>query len=70
MDGWGEVRGRKGQMTVQAHLESLQKKHVALEEELHALRTSPSISDTELAECKRRKLRIKDEIERLKSSVH
>ncbi len=24
-------------MTVQAHLESLQKKHVALEEELHAL---------------------------------
>lgn len=57
-------------MTVQAHLESLQKKHVALEEELHTLRTSPSISDTELAECKRRKLRIKDEIERLKSSVH
>ena len=44
--------------------------HVALEEELHALRTSPSISDTELAECKRRKLRIKDEIQRLKSSVH
>ncbi|MGO7770838.1 DUF465 domain-containing protein, partial [Rhizobium ruizarguesonis] len=32
-------------MTVQAHLESLQKKHVDLEEELHALRTSPSISD-------------------------
>ncbi|MGO7770728.1 DUF465 domain-containing protein, partial [Rhizobium ruizarguesonis] len=28
------------------------------------------ISDTELAECKRRKLRIKDEIQRLKSSVH
>jgi hypothetical protein len=26
--------------------------------------------DREVAECKRRKLRIKDEIERLKSSVH
>ncbi len=57
-------------MTVQAHLESLQKKHGALEEELHLLRTSPSISDTAIADCKRRKLRVKDEIERLKSSVH
>ncbi|MDM9620228.1 MULTISPECIES: DUF465 domain-containing protein [unclassified Rhizobium] len=57
-------------MTVQAHLESLQKKHGALEEELHLLMTSPSRDDREVAECKRRKLRIKDEIERLKSSVH
>ena len=70
-DGWlGKVRGRKGQMTVEAHLESLQKKHVALEEELHSLMASPSRKDTEIAECKRRKLRIKDEIQRLKSSVH
>ena len=57
-------------MTVEAHLESLQKKHLALEEELHALRNTPSITDTEILECKRRKLRIKDEIQRLKSSVH
>lgn len=57
-------------MTVQAHLESLEKKHVALEEELHSLRTSPSITDTAIADCKRRKLRVKDEIQRLKSSVH
>ncbi|PKA41668.1 DUF465 domain-containing protein [Rhizobium sullae] len=57
-------------MTVQAHLESLEKKHVALEEELHSLMVSPSRKDTEIADCKRRKLRIKDEIQRLKSSVH
>ncbi|QFY61269.1 DUF465 domain-containing protein [Rhizobium grahamii] len=57
-------------MTVQAHLESLQKKHGALEDELHSLMTSPARDDREIAECKRRKLRIKDEIERLKSSVH
>ncbi|NLS05519.1 DUF465 domain-containing protein [Rhizobium sp. P32RR-XVIII] len=57
-------------MTVEAHLESLQKKHVALEEELHSLMASPSRQDAEIAECKRRKLRIKDEIQRLKSSVH
>ncbi|MBM7050246.1 MULTISPECIES: YdcH family protein [Rhizobium] len=57
-------------MTVQAHLESLEKKHVALEEELHVARTSPSINDTEIADIKRRKLRVKDEIQRLRSSVH
>jgi len=51
-------------MTVQAHLESLQKKHVALEEELHSLMTAPSKRDADIAECKRRKLRIKDEIQR------
>ncbi|KAA0700943.1 DUF465 domain-containing protein [Neorhizobium sp. P12A] len=57
-------------MTVQAHLESLQKKHVALEEELHYAMTSPSMNDRDIAEIKRRKLRIKDEIQRLRSSVH
>ena len=58
-------------MTIQAHLESLQKKHVALEEELQVAMTSPSMDDREIAEIKRRKLRIKDEIQRLKStSVH
>ncbi|WP_337270044.1 YdcH family protein [Oryzifoliimicrobium ureilyticus] len=57
-------------MTVQAHLESLEKKHVALEEELHAMMASPSVRDNEIAECKRRKLRIKDEIERLRTSIH
>jgi hypothetical protein len=68
--GWRKVRGRKGHMTVQAHLESLQKKHGALEEELHSLMVSPSRDDREVAECKRRKLRIKDEIERLKTPIH
>jgi hypothetical protein len=57
-------------MTVQAHLESLQKKHVALEEELRYAMTSPSMNDREIADIKRKKLRIKDEIQRLKSSVH
>ncbi|MGO4437386.1 YdcH family protein [Rhizobium sp. RAF56] len=57
-------------MTVEAHLESLQKKHVALEEELHSAISSPSVDDGEIAEIKRRKLRVKDAIQRLKSSVH
>lgn len=56
-------------MTMQAHLESLEKKHGALEEKLHTALTSPSINDQHIAELKRLKLRIKDEMERLKAST-
>ncbi|HCL66436.1 MAG: DUF465 domain-containing protein [Rhizobium sp.] len=56
-------------MTIQAHLESLEKKHGALEEKLHTALTSPSMDDHQIAELKRLKLRIKDQIERLKSST-
>lgn len=56
-------------MTIQAHLESLEKKHGALEEKLHTALTSPSINDQHIAELKRLKLRIKDEMERLRAST-
>ncbi|MBV2183102.1 MAG: DUF465 domain-containing protein [Rhizobium sp.] len=56
-------------MTMQAHLESLEKKHGALEEKLHTALTSPSINDAHIAELKRLKLRIKDEMERLRAST-
>ena len=56
-------------MTIQAHLESLEKKHGALEEKLHTALTSPSIDDHQIAELKRLKLRIKDEMERLRAST-
>lgn len=56
-------------MTIQAHLESLAKKHGVLEEKLHTALTSPSINDREIAEIKRNKLRIKDEMERLMAST-
>ena len=57
-------------MTIEAHLATLEKKHVALEEELHAAVNRPSAEDQTIAEIKRRKLRIKDEIERIRSSSH
>ncbi|MGB3813542.1 MAG: DUF465 domain-containing protein [Shinella sp.] len=57
-------------MTIEAHLATLEKKHVALEEELHAAITRPSSKDQTIADIKRRKLRIKDEMERLRSSAH
>jgi len=56
-------------MTIQAHIASLEKKHGALEEELQTVLASPSSDDKEIADLKRRKLRIKDEMERLRSDT-
>lgn len=56
-------------MTIQAHLASLEKKHGALEEELESVLASPSSDDREIAQLKRRKLRLKDEMERLKATT-
>ncbi|MBN9054496.1 DUF465 domain-containing protein [Shinella sp. PSBB067] len=57
-------------MSIEAHLATLEKKHFALEEELHAAMNRPSAEDQAIADLKRRKLRIKDEIERLRSTAH
>lgn len=56
-------------MTIEAHLAALEQKHGALEDELQTVLSRPSSEDQAISEIKRRKLRIKDEIERLKSSV-
>ena len=56
-------------MTIQAHIASLEKKHGALEEELQVVLASPSADDREIAELKRRKLRIKDQVQRLQAST-
>ncbi len=56
-------------MTIQAHIASLEKKHGALEEELQSILASPSVDDRQIAELKRRKLRLKDELQRLKAST-
>ena len=61
-------------MTMQSHLAELEKRHQALETEIEEARQHPSIDDLTLAELKRRKLQVKDEIKRLRSdtgaSVH
>jgi len=54
-------------MTIQAHLETLEKKHGALEEELRTALTSPSTNDRYIAELKRRKLRLKDQTQRIRT---
>jgi hypothetical protein len=59
-------------MSVQAHLAELEKRHQALEHEIAEAQAHPSVDDLTLAELKRRKLQVKDEIVRLKhvESVH
>ncbi len=55
-------------MSVDAHIQQLEQRHQMLESELASLVASPSTSDAELVEIKRRKLMLKDEIQRLKSA--
>ena len=61
-------------MSIEAHLAELERKHQALETELADALAHPSVDDTTIAELKRRKLQVKDEIARLKhdtsASVH
>ncbi|WP_019998223.1 YdcH family protein [Aureimonas ureilytica] len=57
-------------MSLDAHLATLQQRHSALEQELVAAKAKPAISDAELQDLKRRKLLLKDEMERLRGSAH
>jgi hypothetical protein len=55
-------------MPVQSHLVELERKHQALEAELGEALAHPSYDDLKIAEIKRRKLMLKDEISRLRKS--
>ena len=60
-------------MPMHAHLAELEKRHRALEDEIAEAMTHPSADCLKIAELKRRKLQVKDEIARLQnesSSVH
>ena len=56
-------------MTLQAHLSELAAKHKALESELADALAHPASSDVEIAELKRKKLRIKDEMSKLEGQM-
>ena len=57
-------------MAVQAHLAELERKHKTLENELHDAQLHPSTDDLRIVELKRKKLFLKDEIERLRETRH
>ncbi len=59
-------------MSIQTHLAELERRHQALEQEIYEAQIHPATDDLKLAELKRRKLQVKDEIVRLQqdASVH
>jgi hypothetical protein len=61
-------------MSMQSHLAELEKRHQALEDEINECLAHPAVDDLKIVELKRRKLQVKDEIERLRvngrASVH
>ena len=56
-------------MAIQAHLVELERKHEVLENELHDALKHLSTDDLQILELKRRKLVLKDEIERIRHSA-
>ncbi|WP_293866961.1 DUF465 domain-containing protein [uncultured Alsobacter sp.] len=56
-------------MALQSHLVELERRHQALEKEIEQEMHHPSTDDLRLAELKRRKLQLKDEIERLRQAT-
>ena len=59
-------------MSIQTHLAELERRHQALEQEIYEAQTHPATDALKIAELKRRKLQVKDEIVRLQqgASVH
>jgi hypothetical protein len=65
----GVILERRFRMAIQAHLVELERKHKVLESELHEALVHLSTDDLRIVELKRRKLMVRDEIERLKHAV-
>lgn len=55
-------------MTVSAHLQELRKKHQSLSERVEDAQRSPATDALKIAELKKQKLRLKEEITRLSDS--
>jgi len=56
-------------MAMQSHLAELEKRHRALEDEISEAMTHPSADGLKIAELKRKKLHVKDEIARLRDDT-
>jgi hypothetical protein len=55
-------------MSLTSHLSSLELKHEALEREIEVELSHPNIDEVRLTELKRKKLKVKDQITRLKTN--
>ena len=56
-------------MSVESHLSELVRRHQAIEQAIMAEEAHPSTDELKVHELKRKKLSIKDEIERLKQTA-
>jgi hypothetical protein len=56
-------------MAIESHLAELERKHEALEQEISDALAHPSTDGLKIAELKRKKLQVKDEIARLKQET-
>ena len=56
-------------MGIHAHLDELERRHRALEKEIEAENTAAGSDDLHIVELKRKKLLLKDEIEKLKHEI-
>jgi hypothetical protein len=54
-------------MPMQNHLVELERKHKVLEKELQSAKLQPSLDDLKIAEIKRKKLHLRDEIAKLRN---
>ena len=57
-------------MALQGHMQELSEKHRKLQELIESEMAHPDWDEAKVTALKKEKLRIKDEIERLRSSVH
>ena len=57
-------------MALQGHIQELSEKHRKLEELIETEMAHPDWNEVRVAALKKQKLRIKDELERLRSSGH
>lgn len=59
-------------MSMESHIAELQRRHAALDREIHDALAHPSVDDLQVTELKRKKLALKEEIERLRAphSLH
>lgn len=56
-------------MSLASHLDELKRKHADIERELDEALLHPSVDDLQIVALKRRKLVIKDELEKLRAQV-
>jgi hypothetical protein len=57
-------------MALQGHVQELTEKHKKLQDLIESEMAHPDWDEVRIAALKKEKLRIKDELERLRSSVH